>query len=114
MEQMDKEDREILAKASKDKEVLGIVEKGKITIIDFYATWCPPCKRLGEDLHKVEGPEIMIKKVDVDNDNGLSERLGISAVPFVAVFNKNGKPVTAFTGYPGEEYLKSITEEARK
>ena len=108
VEKMDKEDREIFAKASRDKEVLGMVAKGKITIIDFFATWCGPCKMLGEELRKIKDENVVIVRVDVDKDNGLSEKLGINAVPFVAVFDTNGKAFTAFSGYRDENELRKI------
>jgi thioredoxin 1 len=114
VEKIDKEDSEILAKASKEKEILDMVEKGKITIINFFATWCPPCKMLGEELKKIKDKDIVIVRVDVDRDNVLSDRLGINAVPFVAIFDKKGKAFTAFCGYRDENDLKKIIESARK
>lgn len=112
-EKIDREDAEILAKASKDKEVLGMVAKGKITIVDFYATWCGPCKMLGEELKKIKDKDVVIVRVDVDKDNGLSERLGINAVPFVAVFDKSGKAFTAFSGARNERDLRDLIAEIR-
>lgn len=114
VEKMDKENTKILAKASKDKEVLGMVAKGKITVVDFFATWCGPCKMLGEELKKIKDKNVVIKRVDIDRDNGLSARLGINAVPFVAVFDKSGKAFTAFCGYRDKKNLDKIIESARK
>jgi thioredoxin 1 len=106
--------KSIEEKVLKDPEILKLIEKGKVTIIDFYATWCPPCKLLAEVLDKISSSEIVIKKIDVDKHQELAERIGINAVPFVLIFNKEGKIFTSFTGYKELEELKALLARARK
>lgn len=106
-------DAVILANIIQDKETKKMLEAGKVTLLDFYAEWCSPCKNLGKTLEKIKGDSITVKRIDVDKDKGLSDRLGIDAVPFVAVFDKNSKPFTAFSGYRDEEYLKEVVGKAK-
>ena len=106
------EDALKLGKMVKDEEIQKMIERNKLTVFDFYADWCQPCKELGEDLEKIKTKDIVIKRVNVDEDGKLSDKLNIDAIPFVAVFNRKGKPFTAFTGYPGEEQLRDVIKKA--
>ena len=108
------EDNVKLSAAAKNAVVLKLVEKGKTTIIDFYAEWCPPCKMLSKVLERMKAPDIVIKKIDIDKEAGLAAELGIDAVPFVAIFDRHGKPAVAFTGYREEEEVRELVGRARK
>ncbi|MCB9499039.1 MAG: thioredoxin [Erysipelotrichaceae bacterium] len=70
------------------------------TIVDFFATWCGPCKMLAPELEELasEHPEIKVIKVDVDEFNELAGRFGIRAVPTLIVFN-NGVATKQSMGY---------------
>lgn len=108
------EDAIKLGKMVVDKDIEKMLGLGKVTILDFYAEWCGPCRRLGEVLEKIKDEDVVVKRIDVDKDAGLSDRFCINAVPFVAVFDKNGKPFSAFSGCRDEEYLKNVISRARK
>lgn len=103
-----------LSAAAKNDMVLKLVEKGKITIIDFYAEWCPPCKMLSKVLERMKASDIVIKKIDIDKEAELAAELGIDAVPFVAIFDRSGKPAVAFTGYREEEEVRELIRRVRK
>lgn len=103
-----------LSAVAENDMILKLVEKGKTTIIDFYAEWCPPCKMLSKVLERMKAPDIVIKKIDIDKEAGLAAELGIDAVPFVAIFDRYGKPAVAFTGYREEEEVREIIRRARK
>lgn len=103
-----------LERVAKEPKIQKLLEVGKITMIDFYATWCPPCKMLSEVLDKIRDNDIAIKRVDVDEESELAARIGIDAVPFVAIFDKECKPFIAFTGYRSEKELKALIEKARQ
>ena len=66
----------------------------KVVLIDFTATWCGPCRALGPILEQIatEYPpeKVRLFKVDVDENNALSNKFGITAVPAVGIF-KDGK-----------------------
>ena len=76
-----------------------LIKEGN-TIVDFFATWCGPCKMLAPELEELanEHPEIKVIKVDVDEFNELAGRFGIRAVPTIIVF-KNGVATNQSMGY---------------
>ena len=70
-------------------------------LVDFYATWCGPCKMLSPIIEEIaseaEG-RFKVCRVDVDKESSLAARFGISAVPTLVVL-KNGKVSNMATGY---------------
>jgi putative thioredoxin len=69
-------------------------------IVDFWATWCGPCKTLGPILEKVVGAArgaVRLVKIDVDSNPELSQQLRIQSIPTVYAF-KDGQPVDGFQG----------------
>lgn len=83
--------------ASFDAEVL---ESDLPVLVDFFATWCPPCKLLAPIVESLAGElagRLKVGKVDVDDAQGLAGRYGISAVPTMILF-KGGEPVDRITG----------------
>ena len=77
-------------------------------IVDFFATWCGPCKNLSPMLDELAGPrtnQTKFLKVDVDQSRQLAGRFGIQGVPTV-VFFRNGKEVDRLIGLPSQEALK--------
>ena len=81
-----------------------------LVLVDFYATWCGPCRMLApilEDLsQEVETP---IYKVDVDECENLSRKFGILSIPTM-IFFKNGKQVEKITGLKSKQEIKQILE----
>ena len=77
-------------------------------LVDFWATWCGPCRMLGpviaEIAEELEG-KIKVGKVNVDEEGELAARFGIMSIPTVMVF-KNGEVTNTSIGYcPKEELL---------
>ncbi len=72
-----------------------IIQGDKPVLIDFYATWCAPCKTMSPILESV-GKELQgqarVLKIDVDKNQALSQQFKIQAVPTFMIF-KNGKMV---------------------
>ena len=68
-------------------------------LIDFFATWCGPCRMLAPVLEELaaENPGFRIAKVDVDENPELARRFGIMTVPTLVVM-KDGEPVRRASG----------------
>ena len=83
-----------------------VVKQGKV-LVDFYATWCGPCRMLSPVLDEVSEdlPEVTILKVNVDEYPELSARFGVTAIPTLIEFNKE-KQVNLFRGYLSKEDLE--------
>lgn len=66
-----------------------IINESKPTIVDFFATWCGPCKMLSPILEKVEEDskgEFNIIKIDVDESYDVAKKYGIMSVPTMIIF----------------------------
>ena len=69
-------------------------------LVDFYATWCGPCKMLSPILHEIadKHDEFKICKVDVDAHMDLAAKYNVASIPTLLVF-KNGELVNRQTGF---------------
>lgn len=93
------------------------VEDSKVpVIVDFYATWCGPCKMLAPHLQALAaeyGGKVKIVKVDGDVSADLRARFGIDSYPTLLTF-KNGKQVEKLPGYRGLDALRKIADSLLK
>lgn len=88
-----------------------LITPGKITVVDFYATWCGPCKRMTPILHDMtkSQPDVTLRKVDIGNwGSETSSKYNISSVPNIRVFDASGKMVGPPTSDPNKvaQYIK--------
>jgi len=87
----------------------GLIAQDKITIVDFWAEWCGPCRTLGPilDLVAQERADIQVVKVDVDSNSELSTEYGIRSIPAVYIF-KNGEQIGKFVGVKSKEDILKL------
>ena len=79
-------------------------------IIDFWATWCGPCKMIAPVIAEIaeEHPEWKVCKVNVDEEGTLAARFGINSIPTVLLI-KGGRTVATSVGYlPKADLLKAL------
>ena len=86
----------------------------KPAIIDLYATWCGPCKRLApilEEIQKEYGSKIQIYKVDTDKEKQLSNLFTVSSIPLMVFIPKKGEPFLVTGLRPKEQLVEIINEK---
>ena len=85
----------------------------KPCVIDFYTTWCGPCKRLApimEEMSQKYCDQVKFYKADTERERELAYVFGISSIPQVLYIPVTGKPMLLKGLYPKEEIVKIIDE----
>ena len=97
-----------ITKDTFQKEVL---ESDKPVIVDFWATWCRPCRMLGPVVEELaeEHPEIKVCKVNVDDEPDLAQQFGVMSIPYVASF-KGGQLHKSSVGVQPKESLLALLD----
>jgi len=90
-----------------------IASPGTINIVDFSATWCPPCQKLKPVLYKIaeeKSSKVKLKVIDVDQHQQLAGQYGVSGIPDVRFF-VNGKLVDKFSGAAPKEHIEQMISD---
>jgi thioredoxin len=90
----------------------GVLHSSRPVVVDFYATWCVPCKILSPRLDQLAGSftnKIKFVKINVDESPNLSQRFNIQGIPTLLFF-KDGKVVDQVVGLPPTDDLKAHLE----
>lgn len=85
-----------------------LINQSKPTLVDFFATWCGPCKMQSPILEKVKesvGETANIIKVDIDRNPELAAQYNVRSVPTLILF-KNGEPVWRTVGLQQQSMLE--------
>lgn len=86
---------------------------GNVTIVEFYADWCGPCKELAptiEQLAKAD-PEIAVRKIDIVNwESAVSKQYNIRAIPHVEIYGRRGQLVGTVGGVNPEQIKRYVAQ----
>jgi len=92
---------------SEDSFDIAVIKSPVPVLVDFWATWCGPCKMIApvlDEIAKEKGDKVRIAKVDVDQNPALAARFNIRGIPTMILF-KNGEPVETFVGLTGKQNI---------
>ncbi|MBQ8746905.1 MAG: thioredoxin [Clostridia bacterium] len=97
-----------ITKENYDAEVLA---SDKTVLLDFWASWCGPCRMLSPTVDAIaeERPDIKVGKVNVDEQNELAAQFGIMSIPTLVVI-KNGQIVTQSAGVQPKESILAMLD----
>lgn len=95
-----------------DTAGISAVLEGRTVLVDFFATWCGPCKMMSPILEEFssEQSDIAVAKVDIDQSRELAERYNITGVPTMILF-KNGTEAGRLVGAAPKQKLIAWIEE---
>lgn len=77
-----------------------LIQENKIVLVDFFATWCGPCRMIAPLIEQVAEEydgKAVVAKVDIDEEQELATQYGIESIPTVILF-KDGKPINVEVG----------------
>jgi thioredoxin 1 len=101
----------LITDANFEQEVL---KSDKPVLVDFWAEWCQPCRRLAPTIEKLAGDytdRVKVGKLDTDSNHATASKFGISAIPTVILF-KGGQVAQKFVGLRGEKDFRDALDAA--
>lgn len=99
---------------NKDTFNQAVNDQEHLVVVDFFATWCGPCKMLAPVLEKAasEMDQVRFYKVDIDQESDLTEQFQIMSVPTM-VFFKKGQKVLQHSGLVNSDTLNNMIAQAK-
>lgn len=95
-----------------NKETIqNLISQDKITILDFFAIWCQPCKILSKKLLSLDTEKYNIIKIDIEKNPELADEYGVTALPTLLIY-KSSNFLDKLVGVPSQdlnEYLEKIS-----
>lgn len=92
--------------------------KGKLpAVIDFYADWCGPCRRVAPIMEKMAEEydgRLLVYKINVDQERELATAFNVKSIPMVLFIPMEGQPMMQVGALPEEGYKKVIVEQLLK
>jgi len=89
-----------------------VLEASEPVLVDFFGSWCPPCRELAPTIDRISQSGAPVCKVNIDDRPDLASQFGVNAVPTVVIF-KGGEEVARFVGVQPERTLRKALDRAR-
>lgn len=86
-----------------------VINSDKTVIVDFYATWCGPCKMMAPIMENIaeENENVKVIKVDIDKNQSIAMKYNVMSIPTIIVF-KNGEPTKTFIGVKDKQDIIDV------
>ncbi len=91
-----------------------VLDSDKLSVIDFWAEWCGPCKSLAPKLEEIAGEmgsKVKIVKLDIDSNREVTEKFGVRGIPTLILF-KGGQQVNHMVGNRSKEEIVNFISSA--
>lgn len=106
---------EVISKGGEEVDLSKLLVRGKITVVDFFAEWCGPCRALAPFLEQLpkQDSTVVVRKVDIVNwGTPVCSQYSITSVPNMRVYDAQGRQVGAATS--SAQMVKNAIEEAKR
>ena len=94
--------------------ISSVLKEKEITVIDFWAEWCGPCRMLGPIINDVadKNNDVLVGKVNVDDNSDLSAKYGVRNIPTL-VFVKNGEVAGRLVGVSSAVQIQKVIDSLK-
>jgi len=101
---------------TKDNFEEKVIKNSLPVMVDFWATWCGPCRMAGAVIDKLAQQykdKLAVGKVNVDEEQELAQKYGVMSIPTV-IFFKAGKELERIVGFPGKDGYEGVIKKLIK